>query len=93
MVPENSPSSLMCRQIATFDIVFDFVDWVAWLTWNVEERVIGALVQVFVKVGKDRDCKDDVNEDVAVKLIDEFGDVRDNPTIFFCGALVMHAAV
>jgi hypothetical protein len=54
---------------------------------------IRSFVEIFVKICEYRDCEDDVDKDMTIELINQFGNVGGDPAIVFCASSIVYSTV
>jgi hypothetical protein len=86
-------SNISCTDII-FNLVNRFVFLVMWgMVSNMEKGLIGAFEEIFVEVHEDRYCEDNIDIYMAIKLINQFRNVRCNPAVVFGVVPIMNMAL
>jgi hypothetical protein len=89
---KNAPSSLNKAKILSINIVLSLVNAII-VTGEVEHGLVRAFEEVFVKIYKNIDSGSNVHINMAIKLINEFWNVRHNPEIVFCSTLIVYTII
>jgi hypothetical protein len=88
----DTPGGLVRAKITTGDVLGDLVDGFLRVR-DGKPSVIGSLMKVFVQVREDGDGEDNVNIYMAIKIVDQFGNVGRDPAIILRCTPVLDTAV